>query len=218
MQNSLYQITRYQSPTIVIFVAIAYSISNSFFLFAPFSSVPCFSCLFISVFCSALLFFLSSLLSYFHPFLLSLFITFLPTCFLSSYHVQYVKFSLSVSLLFSSIFLLFIHRSFLLTSILSYFLSSLLFFLIYYLFPVTFIIPNFFPPLFSSLLYLSLLLPLSFTSFLFSFHSISLLQLTLNIPTGVKHDYGATCLCQFLETQTYYRLMTCHIQYKIHEP
>jgi hypothetical protein len=38
------------------------------------------------------------------------------------------------------------------------------------------------------------------------------LQFTLNIPTGVKHDHGATCLCQFPETQMYCKLTTCHIQ------
>ena len=108
-----------------------------------------FSFLFISVLCFVLL-------------LLSLFITFLLTCFFISYHVQYVKFCLSTSLLSSSTSPLFIYPRFLLTSVLPYFLSSLL--LPHnYLFPVTITMPNFFPPPFSSLLYLSLLLPFSFT-------------------------------------------------------
>ena len=165
-----------------------------------------FSFLFISVLCFVLL-------------LLSLFITFLLTCFFISYHVQYVKFCLSTSLLSSSTSPLFIYPRFLLTSVLPYFLSSLL--LPHnYLFPVTITMPNFF----SASIFISSLF-IFITSILFHFSSyknppfpfISLLQFTLNIPTGVKHDCGATCLRQFLETQLYCTLMTYHIQYKIHE-
>jgi len=206
VQSSSYQKTRHQSPTIGIFIAIAFSISNTFFLFAPFSSVPCFSCLFISEFCFVLL-------------LLSLYITFLLTRFFSSYHVQYVK-CLSTYLLFSSTSPLFIYLSFFLTSSLPYFLSLLLFSrkIIYFLSTLLY---QFFPRLYFHLFFICLYYfhSLSLLFLFFSpFHSTSLLQFMLNIPTGVKHDYGATCLCQFPETQMYRRRMTWHIQYKIHEP
>lgn len=169
MQSSFHQTTRRRSPTTVISIAISFSISN-LFIFAPFTSVPCFSFLFISVFCLVLL-------------LLSLFITFLLTCFFSSYHFQYVKFCLSTSLLFFSTSPLFIYLSFLLTSVLPYFLSSLLF-PDNYLFPITFITPHFFCLHFHI-----------FFICLYYFHSRSLFFLppSLHFPLAIHAQYSDRC-------------------------
>lgn len=169
MQSSLYQATRRQSPTIVISIDIAFSISNSFFLFVPFPSFPCFSCLFISVFCFVIS-------------LLPLFISFLLTSFFSSYHVQFVKFCLSTSLIFFHVSLFYLSKfpPYFHPSLLPLFIIS---FLINYLFPVTFITPNFFPSLFSFLLHF--------------FHSLSLLSLSfplsLHFPLAIHAQYSDRC-------------------------